>query len=113
MARPPVLTAPLVLVWQSAQSPSAANCRPRAMVAAENTDGSGRAIGAIDRHGNTAAPMPTAATQRAATVANAPRRPTNGFFHLSDEVAGEDVGAGNASGVGCSSPRNPFKIRSG
>src|SRR5580692_6902026 len=79
MARPPALTAPFNSVWQTAQSPSAANCRPRAMVAAENTDASGRAIGAIDRHGSTAAAMPTIAAATAATLANAPRRLANGF----------------------------------
>src|SRR4051795_11891196 len=97
MARPPALRTPFTAVWQTAQSPTAASCCPRAMVAAENTDGSGRAIGAIDRHGSTAAPMPTAATHSAATVASAPRRPTNGFFHLSVDATDCGVGAGNAS----------------
>src|SRR4051812_23342761 len=96
IGRPPALRTPFTEVWQTPQSPSAASCCPRAMVAAENTDGSGRAIGAIDRHGNTAAPTPTTATHRAATVANAPRRPINGFFHLPDEAAGAGMGAGKA-----------------
>src|ERR1700737_4342458 len=86
--RPPTLITPFAPVWQTAQSPSAASCRPRAMVAAENTDASGRAIGAIDRHGSTAAATPTAAAHKAVTVASAPRRLAKGFCHLSDEAAG-------------------------
>src|SRR5260370_17226987 len=87
MARPPALRTPFTDVWHTAQSPSAASCRPRATVTAENTDASGRAIGAIDRHGSTAAATPSTAAHNAATVANALRRPANGFCHLS-------VGAG-------------------
>src|SRR5712692_9002868 len=87
MARPPALRTPFTEVWQTAQSPSAANCWPRAMVAVENTDASGRAIGAIDRHGNTAAPIPITAAHSAAAVANTPRRPVNGFRHLSGGAA--------------------------
>src|ERR1700686_4907064 len=85
--RPPALTAPYASVWQTAQSPSAASCRPRAMVAAENTEASGGAIGAIDRHGSTVAAMPTTAAHNAVTVAGAPRRGANGFFHLSVAAA--------------------------
>src|SRR5687768_13839633 len=88
IARPPALTTPLVTVWQTAQSPSAANCWPRAMVAAEYVDGSGRAIGAIARHGSTAVATPTTATHSAAAVAKALRRPTNGFFHRSFGAGG-------------------------
>src|SRR5260370_38665031 len=83
----------LASVWQTAQSPSAASCLPRAMVAAENTDASGRAIGAIERHGNAAAATPTTAAHNAATVASAPRRPANGLFHLS--IASGGFGAAN------------------
>src|SRR5712672_2246033 len=87
MARPPALMAPpFATVWQTAQSPRAASCWPRAMVAAENTEASGRAIGAIDRHGSTAAATPSAAAQKAATVASAPRRLANGFFQMSSGV---------------------------
>src|SRR3954454_8935420 len=78
-ARPPAFTAPPVEVWQTAQLPRAASCAPRAMVAAAYTDPSGGAIGAIARHGKMAAPMPITAVQRAAAVANAPRRLANGF----------------------------------
>ena len=71
----------------------------------------GRAIGAIARHGSTAAPMPMAAAQSAAMLANTPLRLANGFFHMSDGAAG--AGGGNATGGAGCSPRNPFKIRSG
>src|SRR5258708_11387875 len=108
IGRPPALRTPFAEVWQTAQSPSAANCCPRAMVAAENTDASGRAIGAIDRHGNTAVLIPTTAANSAATPAKTPLRRTNGFCHLSDGAAGRDGGAGNASGVGSSSPCRPL-----
>src|ERR1700674_2346851 len=111
--RPPALTAPFASVWQTAQSPSAASCRPRATVAAENTDASGRAIGAIDRHGSTAAAMPTAAAHNAAKVANALRRPANGFFHLSVGAGAIGAANGNALGAASRSPRNPPSIRSG
>src|ERR1700735_4599470 len=97
--RPPALTRPPVAVWQTAQSPSAASCCPRVIVAAENTDGSGRAIGAIARHGSTAAPIPTPAAQSAATPANTPRRRANGFCHLSDGTAGWSEGDGNAPAI--------------
>jgi hypothetical protein len=56
------------------------------MVVAENTEASGRAIGAIDRHGSTAAATPSAAAHRAATVASAPCRLANGFFQVSEEA---------------------------
>src|SRR6202011_3054622 len=112
MARPPALMAPFALVWQTAQSPSAASCRPRAMVATENTDASGRAIGAIDRHGSTAEATPTTAAHKAVTVASAPRRLANGFCHLSDEASGLDAANGKTGAVSCS-PRNPLRIRSG
>src|ERR1700753_3446107 len=94
--RPPALTRPPTLVWQTAQSPSAASCCPRAIVAAENTDGSGRAIGAIARHGSTAAAMPTTAAHSAATPAKTPRFLASGFCHLSDGVVGRDEGAASA-----------------
>src|ERR1700738_5638169 len=103
MARPPALTAPSALLWHTAQSPRAASCRPRAMVAAENTDASGRAIGAIDRHGSTAALIPTTAANSAATPTMTPLRRANGFCHLSDGVEGRGAGAGNASDVGTAS----------
>src|ERR1700688_3543697 len=95
MARPPALMTPFALVWQTTQSPRAASCRPRSTVAAENTDASGRAIGAIDRHGSVAEAMPMPAATTAAMVANAPRRSTNGFRHLSAEAGGWDGVAGN------------------
>src|SRR5258706_2993020 len=113
MARPPALMTPSALVWQTAQSPSAVNCRPRAMVAAENTDASGRAIGAIDRHGSTAAATPITAAIRAAALASAPRRLTNGFCHLSVDAEGLGVAGGNALGVACCSPCSPARMRSG
>src|SRR6267154_3277154 len=103
MARPPALRMPFAEVWQTAQSPSAASCCPRAMVAAENTDASGRAIGAIDRHGSMAAATPTTAATSAAALANAPRRLTNGFCHLSVEAGGLGGVRGNVlAATGCS-----------
>src|SRR6202158_6510283 len=114
MARPPALMAPpFATVWQTAQSPSAANCWPRAIVAAENTDASGRAIGAIDRHGSTAAATPIAAAQRAATVASAPRRLANGFCHLLLGAGGFGAANGTTLGAAACSPCNPLRIRSG
>src|SRR5450755_1389231 len=98
IARPPALTAPFAVVWQTAQSPRAASCRPRAMVSAEKTDASGRAIGAMARHGSTAAAMPIAAAHSAAIVANAPRGLANGFCHLSVETW--DLGAASGSALG-------------
>src|SRR5580765_4978413 len=86
--RPPALTAPFALVWHTMQSPSAASCWPRAIVVAENTEGSGRAIGAIARHGSTAVPMPIAVAQTAASPANTLGRTAKGFFHLVAEAAG-------------------------
>src|SRR5258708_33727334 len=79
---PPALSPPLASVWQTAQAPSAASCLPRAVGAAENTDASGLAIGAIERHGNAAAATPTTAAHNAAAVASAPPRPGKGFFHF-------------------------------
>src|SRR5713226_1996805 len=99
MARPPALMRPFALVWQTAQAPSAANCRPRAMVSAENTEASGRAIGALDRHGSTAAAMPIAAATKAAPLANAPRRPANGLCQVSVETGGLGAANGNALGA--------------
>src|SRR5215470_10149283 len=96
-ARPPALIAPPKAVWQTMQSPSAASCWPRAMVAAENTDGSGRAIGAIARHGRAAVPMAIAVAQTAARPANTLGRTANGFFHLFAGAA--DAGAVKASGA--------------
>src|SRR5215470_1445319 len=93
-ARPPALTAPPRAVWQAMQSPSAASCWPRAMVAAENTDGSGRAIGAIARHGKAAVPMAIAVAHAAARPAKTLGRTAKGFFHLVEEGAG----AGRAPG---------------
>src|SRR5436190_17720358 len=81
------------------------------MVAAENTDGSGRAIGAIARHGSAAVPTAIAVAHAAARPANTPGRTAKGFFHLFAGVAG--VGAGKASGAAGTSPRNPRKMRSG
>src|SRR6516164_1455765 len=95
--------APLALVWQTAQLPSAASCAPRAMVAAENTDASGRAIGAIARPGRSTAPIPSAAANAAATPANTPRLAANGLRHFADGAAA--TGAGNAAAG--SSPRSP------
>src|SRR6476646_4532540 len=111
--RPPALIVPLASVWQTAQSPSAASCLPRALVAAENTDASGRAIGAIERHGKAAAATPTTAAHNAAAVASAPRRPANGFFHLSIAAGGCGAANGNASCAASCSPRKPLRIRSG
>src|SRR5258705_4787447 len=85
---PPALRTPFADAWHTAQLPSAASSLPRAIVAAEKTAASGRAIGAIARHGSTAAPMPTAAAQSAAMLANTPLRLTNGFFHMSERGAG-------------------------
>src|SRR6266852_2122279 len=82
------------------------------MVAAEYTDASGRAIGAIERHGSTAAPIPTTAANKAAIVPSAPRRPANGFFHLSVRPGGFGAANGNASCAASCSPRNPLRIRS-
>src|SRR5262245_42686478 len=89
-ARPPALVTPPTAVWQTRQSPSAASCWPRAMVDAENTEGSGRAIGAIARHGSAAVPMAMAVAHAAARPANTLGRTAKGFFHL---FAGA-VGAG-------------------
>src|SRR5476651_1961897 len=97
IARPPALMMPFVMVWQTAQSPSAASCPPRAMVSAEYTDASGRAIGAIDRHGRTAAAMPTTAAHKAVTVASAPRRPANGFCQMSVDEGGLGAASGNVA----------------
>src|SRR6516164_10140789 len=102
--------APLALVWQTAQLPSAASSAPRAIVAAENTDASGRAIGAITRPGNSAAPMPRAAAHSAAVPANSPPRFASGP-QLSGAGADKDEAA-SPDAAGCS-PRNPFKMRSG
>src|SRR3954452_8829315 len=79
MARPPALTAPPGWVWQTAQLPSAASCSPLAMVAADQVDGSGRATGAIDRHGSASALMLTTAAAIAAMLANVPTGFANGF----------------------------------
>src|SRR6266581_4332894 len=114
MARPPALMAPpFATVWQTAQSPRAASCWPRAMVAVENTEASGRAIGAIDRHGGTAAATPSAAAHRAATVASAPRRLANGFFQVSEEARGVGAAIGSATCSAPWSPPNPARIRWG
>src|SRR5690242_2079335 len=110
--RPPALIVPPIDVWHSAQAPSAASCWPRAIVAAEYTDASGRTIGAIGRQGSTAAPMPTTAAHSAATPANVLRLDANGFGHLLAGGADAGFGGGSASGTGCPS-RSPFKIRSG
>ena len=110
-ARPPALTTPPAVVWQTMQSPSAASCWPRATVAAENTEGSGRAIGAIARHGIAAVPTAIAVAQTAASPANTPGRTANGFFHV---FAGDtDCGEGNMVGVSGASPRSPRRMRSG
>src|ERR1043166_8486753 len=79
IARPPALAAPPAVVWHTAQLPSAASCSPFAIVAAEYADGSGRATGAIGRHGSASALMLTTAAAIAATLANAPTGLANGF----------------------------------
>src|SRR5580698_6654821 len=99
MARPPVLSTPLIEVWQIAQSPSAANCRPRSMVTAENTQASGRAIGAIERQGNIAAAIPIPPATRAAAVAKTPRLVWNGFDQRF-EFEGAEAGGEMASRCG-------------
>src|SRR5690242_5285758 len=96
-ARPPALIAPLVVVWQTMQSPSAASCWPRAMVAEENTDGSGRVIGAIARHGSAAVPMAIAVAHAAARPANTLGRTAKGFFHLFAEATCGGVGRASAA----------------
>src|SRR5260370_7698261 len=82
------------------------------MVAAEYTDASGRAIGAIERHVNAAAATPTTAAHNTAAVASAPRRPANGFFHLSIGPGGFGAANDDASCAASCSPRNPLRIRS-
>src|SRR5262249_31228518 len=81
------------------------------MVAAENTDGSGRAIGAIARQGKAAVPMAIAVAHAAASPANTPGRTARGFFHLLEGGAGN--GTGIASAAPAASPRNPLRTRSG
>ncbi len=71
------------------------------------------AIGAIDRHGSTAAAIPIAAAHDAAMVPSAPRRLANGFCHLSVEAGDLGAASGNAPGAASCSPRNPLSIRSG
>src|SRR5262245_51746942 len=110
-ARPPALMAPLVPVWHTAQLPSAASSAPRAIVATEKTDASGRAIGAIARQGNIAAPTPMTADNSAAMPAKMLRRFVNGL-QLSG-LAGADGGGGRIPDTKASSLRNPFKMRSG
>src|SRR5258705_3051301 len=110
---PPGWRPPLASVWQTAQAPSAQSCLPRAVVAAEYTDASGRVIGAMERYGNAAAAPPTTAAHNATAVASAPRRPANGFFHLSIAPGGFGAANGNASCAASCSPRNPLRIRSG
>src|SRR5260370_16826249 len=83
------------------------------MVTAEYTVVSGRAIGAIDRHGSAAAATPTTAAHNAPAVASAPRRPANGFFHLSAGPGGFGAANGSAPAAASCSPRNPLRIRSG
>src|SRR6516162_8728211 len=112
IGRPPALTAPPALVWQTAQLPSAASWAPRAIVAALKTEASGRAIGAMARHGNSAMPTPIAAVHSATMLANAPRRLANGL-QLSRVGASVDAGAGRAPEAATSSPCSPFRIRSG
>src|ERR1700689_1825083 len=86
IARPPALTAPFASVWQTGQLPSAANCRTRALVAAEQPGVAGPAPGAIDRHGSTAEAVPIAAVHNATMVAATPRRVANGLCQLSVEA---------------------------
>src|SRR3954451_17310658 len=82
------------------------------MVAAEYADASGRAIGAIERHGNTAAATPTVAAHNAARAASTPRRPANGFFHVSVGPGAFGAANGKACCAASCSPRNPLRIRS-
>src|SRR6476620_10376255 len=82
------------------------------MVAAEYTEASGRAIGAIERHGIAAAATPTTAAHNVATVASIPRRPANGFFHLSVGPGAFGAAKGNAFCAASCSPRSPLRIRS-
>src|ERR1700679_1615166 len=103
MERPPALSTPLIEVWQIAQSPSAASCRPRSMVAAENTETFGLAIGAIERHGNIAVAIPMPPATRAAAVAKTPRRVWNGFDQRF-EFAGAEAGEGSDSRCEVCSP---------
>src|SRR3569832_2521953 len=113
IGRPPALRTPLTIVWQVAQSPSAASCRPRSMVAAENTDASGRSIGAIDRHGRIAAAIPMPPATRAAAVAKTPRRLANGLDQRLRSILAELTGAARAAASGVSLARNPARMRSG
>ncbi|MCY1272822.1 hypothetical protein D9M70_214160 [compost metagenome] len=94
MARPPALTLPSAVVWQTAQSPAAANCRPRSRVAADQVPAAGGATGAISaRQGNAVAAMPS-------TAPNSPAREPNS--HL------ERFGAGRAAGSGQAPGPSPF-----
>src|ERR1700759_2681837 len=109
IARPPALTAPPAVVWHTAQLPSAASCSPFAIVAADQVDGSGRATGAIDRHGSASALMPTTAATIAAALAKAPAGLANGFCQVLRGGCGGFAGSGS---VVCapSAPRNPARI---
>src|SRR4051794_12893376 len=70
-------------------------------------------MGAIDRHGSTAAPMPATAAQTATTPPNTLRRPANGLLHLFCELVAAGGGGDEGCAEICSLPRNPFRIRSG
>src|ERR1700712_3113226 len=108
IARPPALIAPLACVWQTAQSPRAASCWPRAMVSADQVDASGRAIGAIDRHGNAIAARLTIVAIMAAALANTPTRLANGFWCVREAGCGSlGAGPGKVACVAGCPPRNP------
>ena len=96
-ARPPALVRPPSAVWQTAQLPSAA--------------GSGGAIGAIARHGSTAAATPIAAAQAATAPAIRPPCLANGLSHVLAGLSG--VGRCGGDGLSACSPRNPSRMRSG
>src|ERR1700756_339235 len=112
IGRPPAFETPPTAVWQNAQSPSAASCRPRSIVAAENTDASGLSIGAIDRQGRIALAIPMPPAISAAAVATVPRRLANGLDQRCISVRAGLGAAGRAQETAFS-PRSPARIRSG
>ena len=85
-------------MWQTAQAPSAASWRPRSIVAADQVDGSGLAIGAIEG---------AKASETAAKVA-APATAAPSLLHQGRRFAGSR-GGGFKSGV----PLRPASTRSG
>src|SRR5579872_250700 len=112
IGRPPAFEAPPTAVWQNTQSPSAASCAPRAMVAAENTEASGFSIGAIDRQGRIAVAIPIPPAISAAAVATVPRRLANGLDQRCISVRAGPGGAGRVQETALP-PRSPAKMRSG